>query len=126
MWILKQLYNTIYIGSVNQIASAITYTCPDCSNEVALDHENLVDCTCGLTSAKDSCIVNDKVKVSVKNEKSIKVNLITTVGLLRSCYEQHGTIKPFAKSILTTPFIICYNNVELKVLSIEKAEKNKD
>ena len=119
------IYNT-KVASANQIASTISYTCPDCSNEVALDHEALVDCTCGLMCATDSCIVNDKVQVSVKNEKSIKVNLITTVGLLRSCYGQHGTIKPFAKSILTRPLNICYNNVELKVLPVKKADKNKD
>ena len=56
-----------------------------------------MDCTCRLMSAKDSCIVNDKVLVSVKNEKSIKVNLITTVGLLRLCYGQNETIKQFSK-----------------------------
>ena len=71
-------------------------------------------------SAKDSCIVNDKVMVSVKNEKSIKVNLITTVGLLRSYYGKHETIKIFAISILTIPINILQN-----FLSIKKAEKTK-
>ena len=77
-------------------------------------------------SAKGSCIVNDKVMVSVKNEKLMRVNSILTVGLLRSFYEQHERNKLFAKSILTTPANICYNNVELKALSVKKADKNKD
>ena len=89
-----------------------------------------MDCTCGILFAKDSSIVNDKVMASVKNEKLIKVNLttvkITTVGLLSSCYGQHETIKLFAKSILTTLISICYNNVDLKILSIKNADKNKD
>ena len=82
-----------------------------------------MDCTCRLISAKDSCIVNDKVMVSVKNEKSIKVNLTTTVGILRSCY---GEIMLFAKSLLTTPINTCYNNVEMKVFSIKNSDKSKD
>ena len=56
----------------------------------------------------------------------IKVNIITTVGLLRSCDGQHETIKLFPKSILNTSINICYNNVELKVLPIKKADKDKD
>ena len=77
-------------------------------------------------SAKGYCIVNDKVMVSVKNEKLMRVNSILTVGLLHSFYEQHEPNKLFAKSILTTPTNICYNNVELKALSVKKADKNKD
>ena len=96
------IYNTKVV-SVDQKALATTYICPDCSNEVTPDHGGIVDCTCGLMSAKDSCIVNDKVMVTVKNEKSIKVNLITTERLLRSCYGQQETIKLIAKSVLTTP-----------------------
>ena len=115
-------YNT-KIASVDQTALATTYTCPDCSNQVTPDHEDLVDCTCRLISAKNPCIVNDKVMVSVKNEKSIKVNLITTVGISRSCYEQ---IMLFAKSLLTTPINTCYNNVEMKVFSSKNSDKNKD
>ena len=90
------------------------------------DHKDLVDFTCGLMSGKDSCIVNDKVIDSVKNKKLIKVNLITTIGLLCSCYGKHETTKLFTKSILTTPATICYNYVELKVLSVKKADKNRN
>ena len=90
------IYNTKVV-SIDQKALATTYTCPDCSTEATPHLEHLVDCTCRLMSAKDSCIVNDKVLVSVKNEKSIKVNLITTVGLLRLCYGQNETIKQFSK-----------------------------
>ena len=64
--------------------------------------------------------------LSVKNEKLIKVNKTTTAGLLRSCYRQLERIKLFPKSILSTPIKICYNNLELKVLSTKKADKNKD
>ena len=39
--------------------------------------------------------------VSAENKKSIKLNLITAVGLLCSCYRQHETIKVFPKSVLT-------------------------
>ena len=59
------------------------------------------------------------ISLKKRSEKLIKVNLITTVGLLRSCYGQHETIKLFAKSILITPINKCYNNVELKVLSVK-------
>ena len=67
------IYNTRVV-SVDQKALANTFTSTDCSNDVLPDHEDLVDCTCRLMSAKDSCIVNDKVMLSVKNEKLIKVN----------------------------------------------------
>ena len=78
-------------------------------------------------SAKDSsCIDNDKVMVSVKNEKLIKVNLITTVRLLSLCYGQHKTTKHSPKSFLTPPVNICYYNVKLEVLSIKKAHESKD
>ena len=115
--------NNTKAASVDQKALASTYTCPDCSNEVTPDHQDLVDCTCRLMPAKGSCIVNDKVMVLVKNEKLIEVNLITTVGLLRSCY---GQIMLFAKSILTTPINTCCNNVEMNVFSIKNSDKNKD
>ena len=48
------------VVSADQKALPVTYTCPDCNNEVTPD-QDLVDCTCGLMSAKDSCIANDKV-----------------------------------------------------------------
>ena len=116
---------TIIYNTKDKKALATTYTYPDFCNEVTPDYEDLVDCTCGLMSAKDSCIVNYKVMVFVKNVKLMKVNFITIVGLLRSCYAQHGRIKLFAKLILTTPINICYNNVEPKVLSFKKADKKR-
>ena len=64
--------------------------------------------------------------VSVKNEKLIKVNLITTVRLLSLCYGQHKATKLSPKSVLTPPVKICYHNVKLKVLSIKKAHESKD
>ena len=119
------IYNTKVL-SVDQNALATTYTCLDCGNEFTPNHKDLVGCTCGLMSATVSCVVNNKLMVSVKTEKLIKANLITTVGLLLSCYWQHETIKLFAKSILTTPINMCHNNVELKVLSIKNTDKNKN
>ena len=88
------------------------------------DHKDLVDRTCRLITARDS--VNDKVMVSVKNEKSIKVNFRTTAGLLCLSYRQHETIKLFTKSILIAPITICYIDVELKFLSSKKVDKSKN
>ena len=67
--------NNPKVFSINQMALATTYNCPDCSNEFTPDHEDLVDCVCKRTSEKDSCIVNDNVMLSVTNEKLIKFNL---------------------------------------------------
>ena len=89
------------------------------------DHKDLVDRICGLITARDS-FVNDKVMVSVKNEKSIKVNFRTTAGLLCLSYRQHETIKLFTKSILIAPITICYIDVELKFLSSKKVDKSKN
>ena len=69
---------------------------------------------------KESCLVNDKVVVRVKNHHSLKLNLVTTSGVLQTFYEKHENIKQFAKAILTTPASISYNNVELKVLTEER------
>ena len=30
------------------------FNCPDCNKEVMPDHENLLDCPCGLMAAKES------------------------------------------------------------------------
>ena len=68
---------------------------------------------------KESCLVNDKVVVRVKNHQSLKLNLVTTSGVLQTFYEKHENIKQFSKAILTTPASISYNNVELKVLTEE-------
>ena len=69
---------------------------------------------------KESCLVNDKVVVRVKNHQSLKLNLVTTSGVLQTFYEKHENIKQFATAILTTPASISYNNVELKVLTEER------
>ena len=118
------IYN-IKVVSVDQKALATRYTCSDCSSEVTPDHKDLVDRICGLITARDS-FVNDKVMVSVKNEKSIKVNFRTTAGLLCLSYRQHETIKLFTKSILIAPITICYIDVELKFLSSKKVDKSKN
>ena len=58
------IYNTKVV-SVDQRVLTTTFNFPDCSNEVTAGHKDLVDCTCGIMSAKGSCIVNDKVIFSV-------------------------------------------------------------
>ena len=55
------IYNKKVV-SVDQKALATTCTCSDCGNEITPYHKDLVDCTCGTMSAKDSCIVNVNVK----------------------------------------------------------------
>ena len=69
-----------------------TSHCPDCNKEVTPDHEDLVDCLCGLMVVKESCLVNDKVVVTVKNHQSLKLNLVTTSGVLQTFYEKHENI----------------------------------
>ena len=45
---------------------------------------------------------------------------MATSEVLKTCYENLENIKQFTKKILTTPVYISYNNVELKVLTIER------
>ena len=62
------IYN-IKAVSIDEKALATTYTRSNCSNKVTPDHEDLVDCICELTFAKAFSILNDKVMVSMENEK---------------------------------------------------------
>ena len=59
--------------------------------------------------AKESCIVNDKVVITVKSHQSYKLNLVTTS-------EHHLVVE----NMKTAPVNICYNNVELQVMTIER------
>ena len=58
------LYNTKVVP-VDQKALATICNCPDCSNRVTSDCEDLVDCRCGILSVR-LLFVNDKVMLSVK------------------------------------------------------------
>ena len=78
----------------------------------------MVDCLCGAMVSKELCIVNEKVVITVKSHQSLKLNLVTTSGVLQTGYGKHENIKQFANAILTTSVNISYNNVELKVLTI--------
>ena len=69
--------------------------------------------------AKESCIVDDKVVITVKSHQVLKLNLVTTLEVLQTCYGKHENIKQFVKAVLTTLVNISYNNVELKLLTIE-------
>ena len=51
---------------------------------------------------KESCIVNEKVVITVKGHRSLKLNLVTTSKVLQTCYGKHENIKQFGKAILTT------------------------
>ena len=53
----KIIYNTKVV-SVYQKVLATTHNCSDYSNDVTPYHEDLLDCTCRLMSAKDYCITN--------------------------------------------------------------------
>ena len=61
------------IVSVGQKSLSKIFHLRDCNKEVTPDHEDLVDCLCGLMVAKESCIVNDKVVFTVKSHQSLKV-----------------------------------------------------
>ena len=74
-----------------------TFYCP-----VTLDQEDFVDCLCGLMVPKESCIVNEKVVITVKGHPSLKLKLVTTSKVLQTCYGKHENIKQFGKAILTT------------------------
>ena len=70
-------------------------------------------------AAKEWCIVDDKVVITVKSHQALKLNLVTTSEVLQTCYGKHENIKQFVKAVLTTLVNISYNNVELKLLTIE-------
>ena len=45
--------------------------------------------------AKESCIVDDKVVITVKSHQALKLNLATTSEVLQTCYGKHENIKQF-------------------------------
>ena len=49
------------VVSVDQKFLSKTFNCPGCNKEVTPDHEDLVDCLCGLMVTKGSCIISDLV-----------------------------------------------------------------
>ena len=50
-------------------------------------------------------MINDKAVTTVKNHQSLKLNLVTTSEVLRTCYGKHASIEKFVKAILTTASI---------------------
>ena len=68
------------------------------------------NCSCGLMETKDRCLINDKLFVAVVNG-SAEINLQVNLSMLISCYGIHSDAKKFAKSIITTPVKVRYDNV---------------
>ena len=95
--------NNTMVVSVDQISLQKTFrnkeVTPDCNKEVTPDHEELVDCLCGLMVAKETCIVNDKVVITVKSHQSLKLNLVTSTEVLQTCYGKRENFKQFARAI---------------------------
>ena len=87
------------ISKVDQNDLVIAYYCSPCAIPVTPDHEGIIDCSCGLMAT------NDK-----------QVNL----SMLISCYGIHSDAKKFAKSIITTPVNLRYDNVNQTIILLEK------
>ena len=49
--------------------------------------------------AKETCIVNDKVVITVKSHQSLKLNLVTSTEVLQTCYGKRENFKQFARAI---------------------------
>ena len=107
------------ISKVDQNDLVIAYYCPSCAIPVTPDHEGIIDCSCGLMATKDKCLTNDKLFVAVVNG-SVEINLQVNLSMLISCYGIHSDAKKFAKSIITTPVNVHYNNVNQTILLLEK------
>ena len=74
--ILKQ--NFTKISKTEQNDLVIAYYCPSCAITVTPDHEEIIDCPCGLIATKDKFFTNDELFVAVVNgylEINLKVNL---------------------------------------------------
>ena len=67
---------------------------------------------------KDKCLTNDKLFVAVV--RSVEINLQVNLSMLMSCYGIHSDAKKFAKSIITTPVNVRYDNVNQTILLLEK------
>ena len=79
----------------------------------------ITDCSYGLMATKDKCLTYDKLFVTVVNG-SVEINLQVNLSMLISCYGIHSDAKKFAKSIITTPVNVCYDNVNQTILLLEK------
>ena len=70
-------------------------------------------------ATKDQCLTNDKVVCGsgqwISGNKC-QVNL----SMLISCYGIHSDAKKFAKSIITTPVNLRYDNVNQTIILLEK------
>ena len=70
---------------------------------------------------RDKCLTNENGKLfaTVVNG-SVEINLQVNLSMLISCYGIHGDAKKFAKSIITTPVNVHYDNVNQTILLLEK------
>ena len=107
------------ISKVDQNDLVIAYYCQSCAIPVTPDHEGIIDCSCGLMATKDKCFTNDKLFVAVVYG-SVDINLQVNLSMLISCYGIHSDAKKFAKSIITTPVNVRYDNVNQTILLLEK------
>ena len=106
------------ISKVNQNDLVIACYCPSCAISLTPDHEGIIDCSCGLMDTQDKCLTNDKLFVAVV--RSVEIHLQVNLSMLISCYGIHSDAKKFAKSIITTPVNVHYNNVNQTILLLEK------
>ena len=67
------------------------FSCPDWNKKVIPDHELFVDCPCRLMVATKSWVVIDNVAITVKNQKLLKLNLVTTSEAWQTCYDRHDS-----------------------------------
>ena len=107
------------ISKVDQNDLVIAYYCLLSALLVTPDHEGITDCSCQLMATKVKCLTNDKLFVAVVNG-SAEINLQVSLLMLISCYGIHSDAKKFAKSIITIPVNVRYDNVNQTILLLEK------
>ena len=107
------------ISKVEHKDLVIAYYFPCCVIPVTADHEGIIDCSCGLMATKDKCLTNETLLVAVVNG-SVEINLKVNLSMLISCYGIHSDAKKFAKSIITTPVNVRYENVNQTILLLEQ------
>ena len=107
------------ISKVDQNDLVIAYYCPSLAIPATPDHEGIIDGSCGLMATKDKCLTNDKLLVTVVNE-SVEISLQVNLSMLTSCYGINSDAKKFAKSLITTPVNVRYDNVYQTILLLEK------
>ena len=103
------------ISKVDQNDLVIAYYCPSCAIPVTPNHEGIIDCSCGLMATKGKCLTNDKLFVAVVNG-SVEINLQGNLSMLISSYGIQSDAKKFAKSIITTPENVRYDNQTILLL----------